>query len=124
MLKKASYESFQMEINIVNGSVEYDGEPVLSQINFQIHEKEKIALVGRNGCGKTTLLRVLAGREPVIQRLAGENCYRPGNEEILAEFSDTFDLDIEMCTIDDFGGWDQAYADFFEDGAIFDEIYY
>ncbi len=57
------------------------------------------------------------------QRLIGENYYRPSNEEILQEFSDTFDLDVTLCSIDDFGGWDQAYADFFDDDAIFDEIY-
>lgn len=57
------------------------------------------------------------------QRLAGENFYRPTNETILQEFSDTFNLDINLVTIDDFGGWDQAYDDFFVDGAIFDEIY-
>lgn len=57
------------------------------------------------------------------QKLAGKNYYRPSNEEILKTFSDTFDLSVELCTIDDFGGWDQAYKDFFEDDAIFDEIY-
>lgn len=57
------------------------------------------------------------------QKLAGQNFYRPSNEEILKTFSDTFDLSVNMCTIDDFGGWDQAYKDFFDDDAIFDEIY-
>lgn len=57
------------------------------------------------------------------QRLIGENGYRPYNEEILQEFSDTFDLDMELCKIDDFGGWDAAYEKFFDDGALFDEIY-
>ena len=61
-----------MEINIVNGSVEYDGVPVLSEINFQIHEKEKIALVGRNGCGKTTLLKALVGDEPLNEGIGEE----------------------------------------------------
>ena len=45
------------------------------------------------------------------------------DEEILKEFADTFDLSVKLCTIDDFGGWDQAYEDFFADDAIFDEIY-
>ncbi|MCD8144208.1 MAG: sulfate ABC transporter substrate-binding protein [Oscillospiraceae bacterium] len=57
------------------------------------------------------------------QRLIGEYYYRPTNEEILSEFSDVFDLDVELCTIDDFGGWDKAYETFFQDDAIFDEIY-
>ncbi len=57
------------------------------------------------------------------QRLAGENYYRPSNEDILREFSDQFDLDMNLVTIEDFGGWNEAYKTFFEDGAIFDQIY-
>lgn len=57
------------------------------------------------------------------QRLIGEYYYRPSNTDILEEFSDTFDLDVTLCTIDDFGGWDSAYEKFFTDGGIFDEIY-
>ncbi len=50
-----------MQINVSNIAVEYDGVPVLTEANFVVHDNEKIALVGRNGCGKTTLLKVLAG---------------------------------------------------------------
>ena len=50
-----------MQINVSNVAVEYDGTPVIYQADFVIHENEKIALVGRNGCGKTTLLKVLTG---------------------------------------------------------------
>lgn len=57
------------------------------------------------------------------QQIIGENGYRPSNEEILNSFGDKFDLNMELCTIDDFGGWDAAYDTFFNDGAIFDEIY-
>ncbi|MCL1880163.1 MAG: sulfate ABC transporter substrate-binding protein [Actinomycetia bacterium] len=58
------------------------------------------------------------------QRLEGKNFYRPSNPDILKEFSDTFDLSIELVNIDDsFDGWDAATAKFFADGAIFDQIY-
>ncbi len=57
------------------------------------------------------------------QRLAGQNFYRPSNQDILKEFSDVFNLDINLVTINDFGGWNKAYADFFTDGAVFDEVY-
>ena len=57
------------------------------------------------------------------QRIIGENGYRPSNETILKEFSDKFDLSVNLCTINDFGGWNEAYKKFFVDGAIFDEIY-
>jgi sulfate transport system substrate-binding protein len=57
------------------------------------------------------------------QRLIGESGYRPYNQDILQEFSDVYDLDMDLCTIDDFGGWDAAYDKFFYDGGLFDIIY-
>ncbi|MBQ9557943.1 MAG: ABC-F family ATP-binding cassette domain-containing protein [Clostridia bacterium] len=60
-----------MQIVITNGCVEYDGEPVLTEINFAVRENEKIAVVGRNGCGKTTLLRALTGEVDMIKGTGG-----------------------------------------------------
>lgn len=57
------------------------------------------------------------------QRIIGNNGYRPSNKDILQEFSSKFDLNITLCSIDDFGGWNEAYAKFFADGGVFDEIY-
>lgn len=57
------------------------------------------------------------------QRLEAQCGYRPVNQSILNEFSDTFNLDIKLWSIQDFGGWDKAYKDYFDDGAMFDEIY-
>lgn len=44
-------------------------------------------------------------------------------EEILQEFGNEFDLSIRLWTIDDFGGWEKAYQKYFDDDAMFDEIY-
>ena len=57
------------------------------------------------------------------QRLAGENYYRPSNTDILQEYTDVFDLGINLVTIDYFGGWDKAQNTHFTDGKIFDQIY-
>ena len=57
------------------------------------------------------------------QRLAGQHYYRPSDEAVLQEFSDQFDLNMNLVTIDDFGGWDAAYQTYFNDGTIFDQIY-
>ena len=57
------------------------------------------------------------------QRLAAEYGYRPSNESILKEFSDRFDLNVKLYTIKDYGGWNEAYKNYFDDGAMFDEIY-
>lgn len=57
------------------------------------------------------------------QRIAGDNYYRPYNQDILKEYSDVFDLNINLVTISDFGGWDEAQKTHFADGGIFDKIY-
>ena len=57
------------------------------------------------------------------QQIIAKNGYRPSNEKILKEYADKFDLNMKLCTIDDFGGWDMAYDTFFYDGGVFDEIY-
>ena len=50
-----------MQIIIQNGIVDLSGEPVLKKVNIEINTESKIGIVGRNGCGKTTLLRLIAG---------------------------------------------------------------
>lgn len=57
------------------------------------------------------------------QRMAAEYGYRPSNEEILNAYADQFDLNVKLYTIEDYGGWDNAYKIYFDDGAMFDEIY-
>ena len=42
---------------------EYDGEPVLSNMNLYIRDKEFVTLLGPSGCGKTTTLRIIGGFE-------------------------------------------------------------
>ena len=48
---------------------------------------------------------------------------RPSNEDILKEYADVFDLNVNLVTIDDFGGWDKAQETHFADGGVFDQIY-
>lgn len=61
-----------MRIEIINGSVEYDGNMVLSEINFSVSDKEKIALVGRNGSGKTSILKCISGEVPLVSGTGDE----------------------------------------------------
>lgn len=47
-------------------SVGYDGHPVLSRLDLRIDQDDRIALLGRNGEGKSTLAKLLAGRLPPL----------------------------------------------------------
>ena len=50
-----------MEIKVTNLNKIYNSETILNNISFSLNKGEKIGLVGKNGVGKTTLLKILAG---------------------------------------------------------------
>ncbi len=61
-----------MQLLIHNGTVDLSGEPILKQVNIEINTESRIGIVGRNGCGKTTLLRLISGelklsKEPLYE---------------------------------------------------------
>jgi len=45
-------------------SKQFIGSPVLDNISFKIGNNKKVALVGKNGCGKSTLFKIIAGLLP------------------------------------------------------------
>jgi ATP-binding cassette subfamily F protein 3 len=56
-------ENIMIMMSVQQVSKMYGGNPVLENINFEVNEEEKVALIGRNGCGKTTLLKIISGEE-------------------------------------------------------------
>lgn len=61
-----------MNYRITNGSISYGAETILEEINFEIKEKDKIAIIGRNGAGKTTFLKALVNNE-ILEEGIGED---------------------------------------------------
>ena len=52
-----------MRYQINKGTKAYGASTIFQDIQFEIRNNEKIAVVGRNGCGKTTLLKIIAQEE-------------------------------------------------------------
>jgi len=50
-------------VTFTNVRREYSGKEVLGGVSFEINAGQKLGLIGMNGCGKTTLLRILCGQE-------------------------------------------------------------
>lgn len=52
-----------LDLAIHHIKMKYYQDIVLEYIHFELHAGQKIGLVGNNGCGKTSLLRVIIGEE-------------------------------------------------------------
>lgn len=109
-----SMKEYPDDYEIITPSISILAQPSVAVVdsNAKSHGTEEAAVA---------YLEYLYSEE--AQRLAGQNYYRPSDPAILSEFSDQFDLDMNLVTIDDFGGWNAAYQAYFNDGAVFDQIY-
>ena len=73
-----------MNYRIVNGAISYGADTILEEINFDIQENDKIAIVGNNGSGKTTLLKSIVNNEMLEEGIGEEKfgIYKQGNPRI------------------------------------------
>ena len=55
-----------MQLTLTNATVELSGESILENINIEVNTGDKVGIIGRNGCGKTTLLKAIYGTYDVI----------------------------------------------------------
>ena len=104
-----------IEIEIKNLEKMYGGHLVFDDINFTVKSGEKIGFIGANGCGKTTLMRILAGEETAdngeIFRRKGLKCgylaQMPSypqdvtvKEVLMEAFGDIFPLKSQMASME------------------------
>lgn len=52
-------------LSLINVSLDFGAEPLLDEINFTIDKGQKICLIGRNGEGKSSLMKLLTGQIPL-----------------------------------------------------------
>lgn len=50
-----------MNLQLVKASKAFGSDEIFENLTFEVKDGEKIAIIGRNGCGKTTLLKILSG---------------------------------------------------------------
>ena len=107
-------KNYPDKYEIITPSISILAQPSVSLVddNVKINGTKKIA---------TEYLKYLYSDK--AQKLAAEEGYRPSNERILKQYQGKFNLNMKLYKISDFGGWDQAYKKYFEDGALFDKIY-
>ena len=73
-----------MNYKIINGSVSFGADTILEEINLEIKDKDKIAIVGRNGAGKSTILNSIINNNMLEEGIGEEkfNIYKQGNPNI------------------------------------------
>ena len=104
-------------ISINNLTVAYGGFTLLNEINFHISESDKIGLVGKNGAGKSTILKLICGHQsPTSGKVAVPNDVKIGYlpqimehhrgrsviDEAMTAFSDMFaqEAELERITVE------------------------
>ncbi|MGN0920465.1 MAG: sulfate ABC transporter substrate-binding protein [Cellvibrio sp.] len=94
--------------------------------SLSILAEPSVAVVEKNAKSKGTYDVAKAYLEYLYteegQRIAAKHYYRPRHAELAKEFSKKYG-ELELVTIDDFGGWEKAQPEHFSDGGIFDQIY-
>ncbi|GGF66664.1 ABC-F family ATP-binding cassette domain-containing protein [Wenyingzhuangia marina] len=98
-------------ISVDNLAVEFSGHTLFSDVSFVINENDKIALMGKNGAGKSTMMKIIAGMQTPTR--GGIRCpkdtviaYLPQHllmdddctvvEEASKAFKEVFEMKVEM----------------------------
>ncbi len=97
-----------MYFSISDANVSFSGENLLTDINFEIKNKEKIAIVGRNGCGKTTLLRLISGE---IEAEGSNACVNRSQDIQIGYLKQISFEDLSVCLEDEL---EKAFARFID----------
>ncbi len=86
-----------MYYKISHGSVTLGNNTILEDINFCVKDNEKIGIVGRNGCGKTTLLKAIVGEYEIASGYEEVEIISSGDFNIgYVKQNNGYNLDMKM----------------------------
>ena len=92
-------------INISNLSIIYDGKPIFKPLNFSVENGDRVWLCGKNGCGKSSLIKLILGKDIKfsgnldiasnlkISYVSQDTAHLSGN---LTEYSKKFNIDESL----------------------------
>lgn len=83
-------------INVENITKSYTGRKLFAEASFYVQEHEKIGIIGINGTGKSTLLKIIAGQEE-----PDEGMVTKANHIVISYLSQNPDLDPDGSVIDE-----------------------
>lgn len=107
----------------VRGKLQYDEFTALDHVSFEVHKGETLGLIGRNGAGKSTMLKVISG---ILKPTEGSiQCH--GNVVPMLELGSGFDMELSgrenIYLNGAILGYDEAFLkEKYDDIAAFSEL--
>jgi ATP-binding cassette subfamily F protein 3 len=96
-------------ITFTNLTKRYGDQMLFQDINFVVNDRERVGVVGRNGCGKTTLFKLILGEiEPDAGSILVPRHYRIGCVQQHLRFTESTAL-LEGCTALEMGETSQQW---------------
>lgn len=74
-------------VSVDNLKVEFGVTPLFEDVSYVINKRDRIALVGKNGAGKSTMLKILAGLQAPTSGM--DFCSKRGKYRLSASGNDT-----------------------------------
>ncbi len=90
-----------MLINLTDINKFYNGNQVLKNINLTIDESDKIGLVGVNGCGKSTLIKIITGKTEPDRFTERDGIVSTASKTTIGYLEQMGGLDSESTVIDE-----------------------
>ena len=92
-----SVRSFDEVLTVRDAAKSFDNQSLLRDVSFSVHQGERLAVIGRNGTGKTTLLRMMVGE---LEPDNGEIWW--GDRTVWGYFSQTMtELDMDNTVLNE-----------------------
>ncbi|MEN6312897.1 MAG: ribosomal protection-like ABC-F family protein [Clostridiaceae bacterium] len=91
--KESGFSSEDM-VAFINVGKSYDRKTLFSNVNLVINKNDRIALIGENGCGKTTLIKLITGDE-----IADQGGVRVGNSVKTAYLPQVIEFEDSEATV-------------------------